>query len=178
MIQNLCNIGHEHHIDTFYRIAVIEAGQLPYFSNLSTPAKIEGIITDLPDNSKAFTAQLLYNNVRVSHRSKISAHGRLFSNDIDFTITPQDANIKTLLDDFNNREVIVMISKRGSTHLYGFNIQPLLFRYDELNSPLPTDIKGYSISISGDTYGSAQLYEAVELNIFERGLAFQLADQL
>ena len=178
MIQNLCNIGHEHHIDTFYKVAVIEASQLPYFSHLSTAAKVEAIITDLPDSSKAFTAFLLYNNVRVSHRSKISAHGTIFSNDISFTMTPQDANLKALLDSFNNSEVIVLMSKRGSTHLYGFNVQPLLFKYDELNSPLPTDMKGYNISLSGDTYGSAKLYEAVELNIYERGLAFQLADQL
>ncbi|HEA19966.1 MAG TPA: hypothetical protein ENH87_03510 [Pricia antarctica] len=145
---------------------------------MSPSNKIEGIISALPDESKAFTAELLYNNVRVSHRSQISAQGRLWSNDIGFTLTPQDANLKNLLDDFNNEEVVVLLSKRGSTHLYGFNIQPLLFTYDELNSPLPTDIKGYSISISGNTYGSAQLYESVELDIYERGLAFELADQL
>ncbi|MGB5818834.1 MAG: hypothetical protein WBG90_05065 [Saonia sp.] len=178
MIHQLCNIGHEHHIDTFYRVAVFEAGQMPSFNHLTDLGTVEDIITNIPDSAQVFLTDLLPNNIRVTHRTRISAAGKLFSNDISFLLTPQDKNLQDLLNTYNNREVIAMVSKRNTTHLYGTSDRPLLLRYDELNNPQPNSLKGYSIKINGNTYGTSKLFESVDFNIYSRGLAFELAQQI
>lgn len=178
MIHELCNKGNEHHIDTFYKIAVFEASQLPYFSHMTKDDAIEDIITNLPDSSQVLITDLLENNLNVGHTTRLSASGKLFSTNITFTITPQDKNLQQLLDTYNDKEVVVLVSKRTTSHLYGTSIQPLVFKYDELNSPVPSVIKGYNITISGSGYGNGKIFEDIEFNIYSRGLAFELARQI
>lgn len=178
MIQDLCNIGHEHHIDTFYKVAVFEATQMPSFNHLTSDALVEDMITNLPDTSQVFLANLLFNNIKVSHGTKVNADGKLFATDVSFVLTPQDKNLQALLDQYNNQEVIILVSKRNTSHLYGTSDQPLLFTYNELNSPLPNVLKGYTVQMSGDGFGSSKLFEEVDFNIYQRGLAFELAQEI
>lgn len=178
MIQEICNRGHEHHIDTFHKVAIFEATQLPFFSHLTADSVIEGIITNIPDSAQVLITELLENNLNLSHTSGFSAAGKLFTTNMGFTITPQDKNLQQLLDTYNNKEVVVLVSKRGTSHLYGTQLQPLLFKYDELNSPSPAAPKGYSITIAGSGYGTSKLYENIEFNIYSRGLAFVLAQEI
>lgn len=178
MIYNICNKGNEHHIDSFYKIAIIEATQLAYFSNLSTDTKIEDIITNLPETSMAFITDLLLNNVQIMSSSILSANGKLYTHTINFTITPQDKNIQNLLEQYINTEVVVLISKRNTAHLYGTSLQPLLFNYSELNSPIAGAVKGYNVSVTGKTYGSCKIFENIDFNIYQRGLAFELAQEI
>ena len=178
MIQTLCNIGNEHHIDTFYKVAIFEASQLPYFTFLSSDDTVLGILTNIPDTSQVLITDLLPNNIKVGHAPKFSGQGKLHTTSISFTITPQDKNLQQLLETYNNKEVVILVSKHNTTHLYGTSAQPLVFKYAEANSPEPGAIKGYSISMNGDNYGSSKLYEYIEFNIYSRGLAFELAQEI
>lgn len=178
MIYQLCNIGHEHHIDTFYKVAVFEATQMPSFNHLTDADMVEDIITNIPDTSQVFITELLPNNIRVGHTTRINANGKLFPSNISFLLTPQDKNLQDLLNTYNNKEVIVLVSKRNTTHLYGTSDQPLLMKYDERNNPQPNALKGYNVSINGNTYGASMLFEAIDFNIYSRGLSFELAQQI
>lgn len=178
MIQELCNIGNEHHIDTFYKIAVMEATQFQKFNHLTTDAAVNTIISEIPDNYQILITDLLPKDIKVSSPTKITDAGVLYSSDISFTLTPQDKYLQQLLETYNNKEVIVLVSKRKTNHLYGSVAQPLLFKYAPLNANDPSSIKGYTIDIEGETYGPERLFENVSFNIYTRGLAFQLAQEL
>lgn len=178
MIQKLCNTGNEHYIDTFSQIAILEASQLPYFSNLSTDTKVENLITNLPDSAQVLITDLLPNNISVVHAPRFSAAGTLHNTAISLLITPQDKNLQQLLNTYQNKEVVVLVSKHNTSHLYGTQTQPLLFSYSEANAPSPEAIKGYAISINGDTYGESKMFEDITFNIYSRGLAFELAQSI
>lgn len=178
MIVDLCNVGHEHHVDAFDKIAVFAASSLPYFSHISSDAVIEDIITNIPDGAQVFLAQLLRNNINVVHRTQFGENGKQFNTTINFTLTPQDKNLQELLNTYNGQEVAVLVSKVNSSHLYGTKAQPLLFTYAEQNSPSPNTVKGYSVEIKGVGYGPGKLFESVAFNIYERGLAFELAQEI
>lgn len=178
MIQQLCNTGNEHYIDTFYKVAILEASQLPYFSNLSADASVEGIITNLPDSAQVLLTDLLPDNLQLAHGSRFSAHGTLHTTTATFLLTPQDKNLQQLLDTYNNKEVVLLVSKRNTSHLYGTQTQPLLFSYSEVNAPQPSTLKGYAITIAGDGYGASKLFENIIFNIYSRGLAFELAQTI
>lgn len=178
MIQQLCNTGNEHHIDTYSRIAILEASQLPYFSDMSTETKVKDIITNLPDTAQVLLTDLLPNNINVVHAPRFSAAGTLYNTAISFLITPQDKNLQALLSTYQNKEVVVLVSKRNTSYLYGTFTQPLLFSFSEANSPAPEQQKGYTISINGDGYGKSMIFEEVVFNIYSRGLAFELAQSI
>lgn len=178
MIQELCNIGNENHIDTFYKIAIIEKSYLPNFSYLTPDATIEDYITNIPDAAQAFITDLLPKNIRVTNPTRISNNGRLYSPNISFLLTPLDKNLQTLLETYNNKEVIVLVSKRTTSHLYGTTAQPLLFSYAPSHSSDPSKVKGYKISCKGSVFGSDKHFEEIEFNIYTRGLAFQLAQEI
>ncbi|WP_421811737.1 hypothetical protein [Flagellimonas sp.] len=178
MIYQLCNLGNEHHIDTFFKVAVFKADNLPYFSHLTKDLSVQDIITNLPDESEVILSDLLPNNVQVAHNTRFSANGKLYNTNIGFTLTPQDKNLQELLEGYNTQEVVVMVSKRNTSHLYGTKAQPLTFTYSELNSPQPGAMKGYTLDISGSTYGKSRLFEQIQFNVYERGLAFELAQPI
>ncbi|SDT15312.1 hypothetical protein SAMN05192545_2887 [Maribacter dokdonensis] len=178
MIQRLCNTGNEHYIDTFTQVAILEASQLPYFSHLSTDDKVEQLITNLPDSAQVLITDLLPNNISVLHTPRFSSAGTLHNTAVSFLITPQDKNLQALLNTYQNKEVVVLVSKHNTSHLYGTAAQPLLFSFSEANSPAPEQQKGYAISINGDGYGTSKLYEEVVFNIYSRGLAFELAQSI
>ena len=178
MIQELCNIGHENHIDTFYKIAIIEKSHLPNFNNLTADATVKSYIENLPDTAQVLLTDLLPKNIQVSNPPRISDIGVLQTANISFLLTPLDKNLQTLLETYLNKEVVVLISKRNISHLYGTQAQPLLFSYAPSHSNDPSVIKGYKVSIKGDCYGSDKQFEDVTFNIYTRGLAFQLAQEI
>lgn len=178
MIYNLCNTRNEHHIDTYHEVAIIESTQLAKFNHLTPDATIVDIITNLPDTSKAFITDLLPENIRPTGQTRIGSNGMVFPVSIAFTQTPQDKSILELLESYNNQLVIALVKKRGSSFLYGTSEQPLLFSFDELNSNNHQTIKGYSVSIEGSGYGHSKIFEDIQFNIFNRGLAFQLSEDL
>ncbi|WP_421801777.1 hypothetical protein [Flagellimonas sp.] len=178
MIYELCNLANEHHIDTYHKVAVFKADNFPYFSHLTKDSAVLDMITNLSDGSDVILSDLLPNNIRVSHGTRFSANGKLFTNNIGFILTPQDKNLQELLEGYNTQEVVILVSKRNTSHLYGTKAQPLTLTYSELNSPQPGAMKGYNLSITGDTYGKSRLFEEVTFNIYERGLAFELAQTI
>jgi hypothetical protein len=178
MIQELCNIGNEHQIDTFFKIAIFEVSQLPYFNNLTSDETIENIITNIPDTSQVLIAELLPKNIRVDAGSKITDQGVVYTPNIAFTLTPQDKNLQALLEKYQNKEVITLISKRQTSYLYGTKAQPLLFEYDPIHSNDPSVLKGYAIKMYGEVLGAEKLFENITFNIYSRGLAFTLAQEL
>jgi len=178
MIQELCNSGHENFIDTPFKIAVFEISAFPFFNQLTSDATIESIITNLPNTAQVFYTELLPKNIQVSNPTKINTSGKTYTPHISFTLTPQDKNLQALLETFNNKEVIVLVSKRTTDHLYGTTAQPLLFVYHPLNANDPQSVKGYTVNIDGETFGPEAIFENVVFNIYSRGLAFQLAGDL
>ncbi|MDO6813809.1 hypothetical protein [Tenacibaculum soleae] len=178
MIQEIKNHIDDHHIDTFYKIAVFEKSYLPNFTHLTPDAVIEDYITNITDSSQVMLLNLLQNNIKVNHSSSAKSPGKLYKTKISFTVTPQDKNVQQLLETYNNKEVVVLVSKRETNHLYGTTAQPLLFSFSELNNAKPNVIKGYSIQLTGTGYGGTKLFEEVTFNVFTRGLALQLAASL
>lgn len=178
MIQELCNIGNEHIIDTFYKVSIFEASQLPAFNHLTNDAAVKSILDTIPDNYQVLLTDLLPENISVRNPSKITASGSTNQTTISFVVTPQDKNLQALLETYQNKEVVVLVSKRNTTHLYGTQAQPLLFSYSELNNNTPNGLKGYTINISGEGYGTTKLFENLTFTIYSRGLAFELAQEL
>lgn len=178
MIQQIHNHIDDHHIDTFYKAAIIEHSYLPKFTHLTPDNVIQDYITNIADTSQVMLVNLLPNNINVNHSSSSKPSGKIYKSKISFTLTPQDKNLQQLLETYNNKEVVILISKRESNHLYGTSMQPLLFTFSELNNAKPNVIKGYSIQLTGEGYGGSKLFEEITFNIFSRGLAFQLASSL
>lgn len=178
MITKICNTGNEHHIDTFYKIAIILADDLPKFSHLTNNNTIKEYITNLPDTAQVLITDLLPKNLSISNPTIIGSNGTTKKIAISFLLTPLDKNLQTLLAEFNNKEVIVLLSKRSTDNLYGTTLQPLLFSYSPKHSNNPSEIKGYTVSCSGETYSECIFYENIEFNIYTRGLAFELAQEI
>ena len=178
MIQEICNIGNEHLIDTFHKVAIFESSQLAKFNHLTPEATIQSIFETVPDDYQVLLTDLLPNNIQVSHSTTIKDDGKAYNTRISFILTPQDKSLQDLLETYNNQEVVILISKRNTTHLYGTSAQPLLFRYSELNSNNPSQIKGYTVILEGQSYGPTKHFEDVTFTIYSRGLAFQLAQEI
>lgn len=177
MIYQLCNYNHEQ-IDTFYKVALIKKSSLSEFTSLSADDAITTIITNLPDTADAIITELLPENLKLSASNRITNEGAAFNISASFVLTPQDRNLQNLLELYNNQEVVMVLDKRLSTHIYGTSLQPLLLQYGELHSSKAQGLKGYTISLQGATNGATKILEGVSLNIFNRGLAFQLAGSL
>lgn len=177
MIQQLCNKNHEQ-IDTFYKVAIIQKESLANFSHLTSDDDIETIITSIPDSANALITELLPENLVLSPFSNISRSGVSYQVNASFLITPQDKALKNLLDQYMNKEVVFLLDKHGTTYVYGTTMRPLLMAYDDLHSSKPDGLKGYVIKISGKCYGSHKILEDVYLNIYSRGLAFELTGSL
>ena len=178
MIQEICNIGNEHHIDTYHKIAIFRASQLPAFNHLTSDTAINDILTNIPDINDVLITDLLPMNMNSKHNNRPTVDGKVYKTSLSLVITPQDKNIQALLETYNNEEVVVLLSKHNTSHLYGTQSQPLIFIYSELNSPDPKKQKGYTVSIKGSGYGAAKIYEDIIFNIYTRGLAFELAQEL
>lgn len=178
MIQEICNIGNEHAIDTFYKIAIMEKSHLPNFSYLTPDETVQDYITNLPDTAQVLITDLLPKNLKNSSRPRISDSGIIYKTNISFLITPLDKNLQTLLETYINKEVVVLISKRTTSHLYGTQQQPLLFSYAPTHSSNPATTKGYTITCSGVCYGPDRHFEDITFNLYSRGLAFQLAQEI
>ncbi len=178
MIQQICNLGNEYNIDTFYKIAIFEASQMRSFTFMTPEDTIKETLTTLPDDSQVLITDLLPNNIKVDHTTKTSNAGKLYASSISFTITPQHKSLQEILETYNNKEVVVLVSKHNTNHLYGTTTQPLLFKYAELNSPDPIAIKGYTITMKGDNYGASKIFEDLLFNIYSRGIAFSLPQSL
>ena len=175
---DLSKLGNEHIIDTFYKVSIFEASQLPKFNHLTPDETIKTILDTIPDNYQVLLTDLLPENISVRNPSKITASGSSNQSSISFVVTPQDKNLQALLETYQNKEVVVLVLKRNTTHLYGTSDQPLLFKYNELNNPKPSGLKGYTIILNGEGYGSTKIFENFTFGIYERGLAFQLAQQI
>lgn len=178
MIQEICNIGTEHLIDTFYKVAIFEATQLPKFNHLTPDETIKSYLDNIPSDYQVLLTDLLPDSISVQNPTKISASGTTNQTTINFVVTPQDKNLQALLETYLNKEVVVLVSKRNTTHLYGTSAQPLLFKFNELNNPKASGLKGYTIILNGEGYGSTKIFKNFTFGIYERGLAFQLAQQL
>jgi hypothetical protein len=178
MIQEIHNHIDDHHIDTFYKVAIFEHSYLPKFTHLTPDTVIEDYITNVTDTSQTMLINLLQNNIKVNHSSSPKTSGKIYKTKISFTITPQDKNLQQLLETYNNKEVVILISKRETNHLYGTSTQPLLFTFSELNNAKPNVVKGYTVQLTGEGYGGSKLFEEITFNVFSRGLAFQLASSL
>lgn len=177
MITNLCNLFTDFNLDTFYKIRIIEASQLPDFNHLTTKNDILAILNDLPETVQAMDIPLLPEKYSVKNDTKTRNNNKAYDTKITFPLLPQDSNLKTLLETYNNKLVIAFIFRKTYAHLYGTAAQPLLFLYDELHASNPTGIKGFSIELDGEGYGDAKYFTKNEQEIMPDMpyLAFTLA---
>ncbi len=180
MITNLCNLFTDFNLDTFYKIRIIEAGQLPDFNHLTSKLDILAIINDLPDTVQAMDVPLLPEKFTVKNDTKLRSGSKVYETKISFPLLPMDSNLKTLLETYNNKLVIAFLYRQTYAHLYGTAAQPLLFMYDELHASNPIGIKGFSLQLDGEGYGDAKYYTNPEQQIMpDMGyLAFTLAGTL
>lgn len=180
MIQNLCNVIDELNFDTFYKASIIEASQLPKFNHLTKDGEVLTIINNLPEEFQAMIIQFLPEKFSLDNSTNIVNGSRNYRTRFSLPLVPQDANIQNLLETYNNKEVVVLITRHTHSYLYGTSEQPLLFTYDELHAPGPTGLKGYNLSMGNDSYGAPKYFagQESEFPIINRGLAFQLAGSL
>lgn len=174
MIYELCNHNHEQ-IDTFYKVAIIQKNSLANFTHLTSISTIEDIITNLASSSHVLIFDLLPESLNITAPTRITATGETYKVNASMPITPQDANLQSLMEGYNNKEIVLILDKQNTTFIYGTSHQPLIFSYDEKHSNKAEGLKGYTIKLDGECYGSPKILESVELNIFDRGLAFELA---
>lgn len=177
---NLCNLVQQDNLDTFYKVLIASKEDLPPFDELTPQDEIIAIMNSLPESFKAFTFPFLpdKHNVNAGFRSINGSTGHNVS--VSAPLVPQDRAIKELLDDYQNTEVVVLLTRIEHSVLFGTQAQPLLFTYDEMHSSNKTGLKGYSLNMSGTTYGSPLYFEGreSEFPVINRGLAFQLAGSL
>ncbi|MCT8340511.1 hypothetical protein MG296_10635 [Flavobacteriaceae bacterium TK19130] len=123
---------------------------------------------------------LLPEKYSVNSNTDIRNQNQRFRHKIDFPVVPQDDNLRDLLSEFNNTTVIAFLIRKTFTQLYGTTEQPLVFTFDELHDSNPTGLKGFSISLQGDSYAPAKYYTAVQFSAAPTPpfLAFQLAGNL
>ena len=177
MIVKVCNQGNEQN-DTFHSVSIIKRSSLSPFNHLTADAAIQTIITNLPDSSDVLNADLLPENASVNASTTPDANGKAYNVSSNFTITPLDKNLQNLLEVYNNQEVILLLNKHNRTFLYGTYTSPLLLTYNELHSNQAQGLKGYTINIRGKCLGISKQFEVLEFDIFNRGLAFDLAGSL
>jgi len=178
MINQICNTNTEHHIDTFYKIAIIKAKDISYFDEFYSDEEIDQLITNIPSTAEVIITDFLPKKNNIKTSTKIDSAGTVYNTSISFIITPQDKNLQRLLETYQNKEVVVLISKRNTSHLYGTKAIPFIFKYSPKNSNDAKVVKGYDIQIIGNSIASEKIFEEIQFNIYDRGLAFQLAQQL
>lgn len=177
MIHQLCNLEHEQ-IEVFFKIAIIKKSSLTYFNHLSSLDTVEDIITNLPDTADVIISEFMPEDISHRNSPRINDQGKYNAISLGFLLTPQNKNLQDLLDAYNNSEVVVLLERPSTTLLYGTPETPLLMKYEAKHSNQSQGAKGYDISIDGNVFGSPKNYEGITLNIFSRGLAFDLAGGL
>ena len=177
MIYQICNYNHEQN-GTFFKIAIIKKSDLTYFNHLTPDIDIISIISNLQDSINAMVINLLPEDINLKSGKKGSNSGPYTQNSINFTLTPQNKNLQNLLETYNNTEVLCLLDKHNTSHLYGTAQTPLLIEYAEIHSNAAQGKKGYTVNLKGDTLGNTKIFENVELNIYSAGLAFDLSAQL
>lgn len=180
MIHNLCNLVSDSNLDTFYKILIAEASQLPAFDHLTPKADVLGIINSLPNTFQAMVLPFLPEKHTLAAAAKLVNDNTQWNNSISFPLVPQDEAIQALLETFNNKEVVAFLVRISHSHLYGTQAQPLLFSYSELHAPTKTGLKGYNVTMQGDGYGAPMYFAGSESSfpVIKRGLAFELAGSL
>ena len=178
MIHNICNIGDESNISTFNKIVIYEASQFIKFDRFLSNLDLDALLKELPDSAQVFFTDLLPQNIRVSNRTTIKNSLETFKTSINFVITPQSEERHNILKTYNNKEVFVLLIKPDNQHLYGTSKEPLLFKFDELHSNKPGDLKGFTINMNGTSIEAPRYVSTSEYNIFSRTLAFELAQKI
>ncbi len=180
MIHSLCNLVDDTNLDTFYKATIIEASQLPFFDHLTSKNEILEVINSIPSTFQAMIVPFLPEKLNVASGSNLNNGNKAYNHSISFPVVPQDAAIQGLLETYNNKTVVVFITRLTHSYLYGTQAQPLLFSYDELHAPAKPGLKGYSLSQQGRTYGPAVYFagKESEFPVLNRGLAFQLAGSI
>ena len=180
MIQNLCNLVEDINFDTYYKATIIEASQLPFFNHLTKDSDILGIVNSIPQTFQAFVISFIPEKFSLSNDTAISKNQKSYESRFSLPLVPHDVNIQNLLERYNNKLVVVFITRHTHSSLYGTQAQPLLFTYDEMHSPSPTGLKGFNLNMRGKGYGAPKHFAGKESDfpIVQRGLAFQLAGSL
>lgn len=180
MIQNLCNVIDEFNLDTFYKVLIAEATQLPKFSHLDPDEDVLAIMNSLPVEFQAMIIPFLPEKFSLAEGKQLTNGNKIRATSLSFPVTPQDANIQNLLKTYDNKEVVAFVSRRSHAHLYGTSQQPLVFYFSELHATNPIGMKGFTISMQGEGYGDAKYFAGSEDNfpVIRRGLAFELAGSL
>ncbi len=180
MITNLCNLVTDFNLDTFYKIRVIETSQLPDFNHLTNKIDVLAILNGIPETVQAMDIPLLPEKTSIKNDTKIRGGNKTYDAKISFPLVPMDDALKALLETYNNRLVIAFVFRKTHAHLYGTSAQPLLFSYDELHSPNTIGLKGFSITMDGESYGDAKYFTKTEQEIMpDIGyLAFTLSGTL
>ena len=180
MITNVCNIHTDFNFDTFNKVRIIEASQLPPFNHLMPKPDILAILNAVPETVQAMDIPLLPEKFSVKNDTKIKSGNKQYDTRISFPLLPQDENLKNLLETYNNKLVIAFLIRHHYSYLYGTQAQPLLFTYDELHAASPAGIKGYSLSMDGSGYGTAKYFSLSEQEIMPdvNYLAFTLSGTL
>ena len=177
MIHQLCNLNNEISA-AFNQAVVIKLTSLTSFNHLTDDQSIQDIISNIPESSEAIVFDFLPENKTLNYITRNSAAGRSYRLTSSFVVTPLDKNLQSLLERYNNELVVLLVKKQDSTFLYGTTTSPLLFLYNEKHSNKDATLKGYTVKISGDCLGASKQFENIDLNIFNRGLAFELAGPL
>lgn len=156
---------------------IAEASALPRFDEVTPKEEVLSIINSLTVNSQAMVIPLLPEKYTLNSGAKLINGNSGFGHRISFPVVPPDAAIKSLLETFNNRMVIAFFTRITHSHLYGTSAQPLLFSFSELHAPDKKGLKGFTLDMQGDTYGSALYFAGREetFPVINRGLAFELA---
>ena len=177
MIYNLCNQGNEQN-NTFANLSIIKKSSLAAFNHLASDTTVQTIITNIADSSDVINTDLLPENISVSYTTLVDDNGKSYRLSTSFIITPLDKNLQDLLEQYNNQQVILLLKKHNATFLYGTPTSPLLLTYSEQHSNQAQGLKGYAVRISGECLGASKQFEEIEFDIFNRGLAFELAGSL
>lgn len=182
MILDLCNIFDDINFDTFFKIRIIEATQLPKFNHLHSKEEIITIINSLEllSNPKVLDIPFLPEKFSISNATRTNNGNTIYSTRLGFPILPMDSALKDLLETYNNKLVVAFVIKHTSAHLYATSMQPLLFTYDELHANTNSGLKGYNISLVGENYGAPIYFTNVEQDILPnlQTLAFELAGEI
>lgn len=178
MNYRICSRSNDEHIDTFFQLFLATANELGSFNSFSSDADVIQILENIPDSFTTLSVDLLPEDIRVSCNSRAVGAGSYDDVNIKFTVTPRSDEHQKIMKTFQNKEVIALVGKRESSSLYGNTYTPLLFTFSEINGVKPEDIKGFSVTLRGKVLGCTRFFDAMEITVFNRGLAFDLTGGL
>lgn len=180
MVYDLCNLYEQDNLDTFHEINIISTKNLPEFNDLDKNDDVLSLINSLPQEHNILRIPLMPEKYSVRSETRILKNNKKFETKINFPLTPQDRNLKQILDMYNNQTVVVFLKRHLQSQLYGTGMQPLLMTYEELHSSKSTGLKGFTLNIEGTTYGASRYFTAAEVedSPIVQGLAFELAGSL